>query len=49
MTTAEEEFWRAFYNEEAYEVKQKKNISVANNVIGILTVVVAVVWVWVKV
>ena len=48
MTTAEREFWGAFYRKEAYEIKQSKNILAANRVIGVLTVVVAVAWVLVK-
>ena len=48
MTIAEEEFWDAFYRKEAYEMKQSKNILAANRVIGVLTVVVAVVLVLVR-
>ena len=48
MTTEEEEFWTDFYIKQQYKEKQSKNILVANKVVGVLTVVVAVVWVMVR-
>ena len=48
MTKAEEEFWADFYRKEQYIEKQNRNIARANKVIVVLTIVVAIVWVLIK-
>ena len=48
MTPSEKEFWECFYSEEEAKLRHNRNINRANTVIFILTVVVAVVWVLVK-
>ena len=48
MTAAEEEFWSDYYSKEDAEDRRNNNISKANSVIFVLTIVVAVVWVLVK-
>ena len=48
MTIAEEEFWSEHHRKEEYEERQSKNISSANKVIAVLTVIVALVWGLVK-
>ena len=49
MTPQEKEFWDDLYSKEAKEIQDKKNIKSANKVVGVLTIIVAVVWVLVKI